>query len=236
MLMKTSRNDRGFTLVELLVATTTMVVVVGGAVALTSQVQNGYRRQLEDSAAEQEGRYALDWIGRYLRSAANDPYGKRAVPGTTNCPAAGTVISGIQFDPNLDGEDNDVRLMTDANPPDGLFGGDAPGGVIGCTQANEDVTISLGDPLLNPNTIVFTDNNTGGAVSTRTDTVIEDLRFVFRDSSHGPALGLDTSVPGNAAQVFYVETRIRIRTRTVDGLTGQPVTRTLSSEVRVRSR
>lgn len=233
MPMKTSRNDRGFTLVELLVATATMVVVVGGAVAVTQQVQNGYRRQLEDSAAEQEGRYALDWIGRYLRSASNDPYGIGAVPGTTDCPAAGKVISGIEFDPNLDGEDNDVRLMTDANPPDGLFGGLSQ---PNCNQANEDVTISLGDPVLNPNTIVFLDNNTGGAVSTRTDTVIEDLRFVFRDSSHGPALGLDTSVPGNAANVFYVETQIRIRTRTIDATTGQPMTRTLTSEVRVRSR
>jgi type II secretory pathway pseudopilin PulG len=231
MLMKTSRNDRGFTLVELLVATTTMVIVVGGAVAVTLQVQNGYRRQLEDSAAEQEGRYALDWIGRYLRSASNDPYGKGANPGTTDCPAAGKAIRGIEFDPNLDGEDNDVRLMTDAGPPDGLFGGAAGA----CNQANEDVTIRMGDPDAgeDPNTIVFLDNNTGGAVQTRTDTVIEDLTFVFRDS--GRAL-VDTTVPANGVNVSYVETRIRIRTRTLDGMTGQPMTRTLSSEVKVRSR
>jgi len=229
MSMTSLRDQGGFTLIELLVATVTMVVVLGGAVALTSQIQGGYRRQIEDSAAEQEGRYALEWIGRYLRSAANDPYAIAAIPGTTDCPAPNTVISGIQFDPNLDGQDNDVRLMTDANPPDGLFGGTAGA----CTQANEDVTISLDSVN---NTIVFLDNNTGGAVSTRTDTVIEDLAFVFRDSSHLPALGLDTSVPGNAANVFYVETRIRIRTRTTNATTGQPETRTLSSEVKVRSR
>jgi type II secretory pathway pseudopilin PulG len=234
MPMKTSRNDRGFSLVELLVATTTMVVVVGGAVAVTLQVQNGYRRQLEDSAAEQEGRYALDWIGRYLRSASNDPYGKGGTPlnpGLTPCPAAGKVIRGIEFDPNLDGEDNDVRLMTDANPPDGLFGGAAGA----CVQANEDVTIRMGDPDAgeDPNTIVFLDNNTGGAVQTRTDTVIEDLTFVFRDSARAV---IDTTVPANAANVSYVDTRIRIRTRTLDGMTGQPMTRTLSSEVKVRSR
>lgn len=226
--MKTSRNDRGFSLVELLVATTTMVVVVGGAVAVTQQVQNGYRRQLEDSAAEQEGRYALDWIGRYLRSAANDPYGIGAAVGTTPCPPAVPIkeIQGIQFDPDLDGVNNDVRLMTDANPPDGLFGGAAGA----CNQANEDVTISLDNVN---NTILFLDNNTGGAVSTRTDTVVEDLAFVFRDSDHAV---IDTAVPANAANVFYVETSIRIRTRTIDATTGQPLTRSLTSEIRVRSR
>jgi len=223
------RDARGFTMIELLVASVTMVIVLGGAVAITSQLQQGYRRQLEDSAAEQEARYALDWIGRYLRGASNDPYGKATNPGTTACPAAGKEIRGIEFDPDLDGEDNDVRLMTDANPPDGLFGGAAGA----CNQANEDVTISLDSVN---NTIMFLDNNTGGAVSTRTDTVIEDLVFVFRNSDHLPADGLDTSVAANQAQVFFVEARITIRTRTIDATTGQPETRTLSSEVKVRSR
>jgi type II secretory pathway pseudopilin PulG len=224
------RNDRGFTLVELLVATVTMTVILGAAVALTSQVQNGYRRQLEDSAAEQEGRYALDWITRHLRGASNDPYGKANVPGTTNCPAPGTPILGIQFDPDNDNLDDDVRLMMDANPPDGLFGG--PGLVVGdCTQANEDITISHDDAQ---NTITFLDNNTGGIVATRTDTVIEDLTFIFRDSARAV---IDTDPVGaNPANVMWVETRIRIRTRTIDPATGQPLTRLMSSEVRVRSR
>ena len=209
------RDERGFTMIELLVASVTMVVVLGGAVAITSQVQQGYRRQLEDSAAEQEARYALDWIGKYIRAADNNPFGE----DESNCPAATAPndVIAIQFDPNLDGEDNDVRLMTDANPPDGLFGG--PGGVGGCTQANEDVTISLD---ADTNTIVFLDNNTGGAVSTRTDTVIEDLEFVFRNSARGV---LDTSLAAIQRSVFYVETRIRIRTRTIDARTGQPETR-----------
>ena len=221
------RNNRGFTLIELLVATTTMVVVLGAAVALTSQVQNGYRRQLEDAAAEQEGRYALDWISRYIRGAANDPYGKTNVPGTTNCPANNTDIEGVQFDPDADGVDDDIRLMTDSNPPDGLFGGSPAAG--GCTQANEDVTISLDDVN---NTIVFVDNNTAAAVTTRTDTVIENLSFVYRNSARAV---LDTST-ANPANVMWVETRIQIRTRTIDPLSGQPMRRVLSSEVKVRSR
>ena len=224
MRMTSLRTERGFTMVELLVASAVTIVVVGGAVALTSQIQNGYRRQLEDSAAEQEARYALDWIGRYVRGAANNPTNA----ATTECPGPATTnFAAVQFDPDNDNLDNDVRLMTDSNPPDGLIGG--PDDAGDCTQANEDVTISL-DPVAN--TITFLDNNTGGAVSTRTDTVIENLEFIFRNSAH--AL-LDSSV-ANPANVVYIETRITIRTRTVDAATGDPMTRTLSQEVKIRSR
>lgn len=222
MCMTRLRNERGFTLVELLVATMTMVVVLGAAVALTQQIQNGYRRQLEDSAGEQEARYALDWIGRYIRGAANNPTNA----ATTDCPAAATNVVPVQFDPNADGTDNDVRLMTDANPPDGLLGG--PAGT--CTQANEDVTISLDNAA---NTITFFDNNTGGAVSTRTDTVIEDLRFIFRNSTHGVIAARTAAA---AASVVYIETQITIRTRTIDASSGQPMTRMLSQEIKIRSR
>ena len=223
MRMTSLRTERGFTMVELLVASVVTIVVVGGAVALTSQIQNGYRRQLEDSAAEQEARYALEWIGRYVRGAANNPTGATE----TQCPGPNTDFVAVQFDPGGDNLDNDVRLMTDANPPDGLIGGPDAGG--DCLQGNEDVTISLDAAA---NTITFLDNNTGGAVSTRTDTVIENLEFIFRNSAHDD---LDTAV-ANPANVVYIETRITIRTRTVDASTGEPLTRTMSQEVKIRSR
>jgi len=232
--MKSLRDDRGFTLIELMVASIVTIIVLGSAVALTSQIQNGYRRQLEDSAAEQEGRYALDWIGRYIRGAANNPTGAAA----SECPAAGTIVRPVQYDPDGDGEHNDIRLMTDANPADGLFGGSVAAG--GCTQAFEDVTISLGTEAAgNANTITFLDNNTGGAVSTRTDTVIENLEFRFRNSAHAlivPTPWVSAANPGNAANVVYIETRITIRTRTIDPLTGAAMTRELSQEVKIRSR
>ena len=63
-------SERGFTLVELLVGTVVSMIVLGGAVAMTSQVQTGYRRQIEAAAAEQEGRYALEWIGKLIRKIA----------------------------------------------------------------------------------------------------------------------------------------------------------------------
>ena len=74
MPMKLAADQRGFTFAELLVASIVTMLVLGGAVALTSQVQVSYRRQIEDAAAEQEGRYALEWVSRLIRSAGNNPY------------------------------------------------------------------------------------------------------------------------------------------------------------------
>lgn len=210
-------GEHGFTLIELLVATVVSMLVLGGAVALTSQVQNGYRRQIEASAAEQEGRYALEWIGKLIRGADNNPFNVT----TTDCPAAATVYSAIEFDPDGDGLDNDIRLRTDSNPPDGQVGGS-----LGlCNQANEDVTISIDNPS---DAILFFDNNLGVPASIRTDAVIEDMRFVYRDAARAV-----TAVPAN---VRYVEIQITVRSRTIDPSTGAPVTRVLRSEIRVRSR
>ena len=216
--MLTLRNDRGFTLIELLVASTITMVVLGGAVAITSQIQQSYRRQIEDAAAEQEGRYALDWISRLIRAAGNNPYSQV----TTACPAAGTPYAAITFNPNAAATDNNIRLMTDSNPPDGWIGGS---GVGFCTQANEDVTISYD---ADTRSIMFLDNNLGGAASIRTDAVIDGLNFVYRDSDH--------NVTADEDDVIYVETQIRVRTRTIDAASGEPVTRLLTQEVRIRGR
>jgi prepilin-type N-terminal cleavage/methylation domain-containing protein len=210
-------GERGFTLIELLVATVVSMLVLGGAVALTSQLQSGYRRQIEAATGEQEARYALEWIGKLIRGADNNPFNV----ANTNCPAAATVYAAIRFDPDADGIDNDIRVQTDSNPPDGQVGGS----LALCNQANEDVTISLDAAN---NVIVFLDNNLGGGATIRTDAVIQDLRFVYRDAARAV-----TAIPAN---VRYVEIQITIRTRTMDPATGAPVTRTLNSEIRVRSR
>lgn len=222
---KPGAGERGFTLIELLVATVVSMLVLGGAVALTSQVQNGYRRQIEAAAGEQEGRYALEWIGKLIRGADNNPFNV----ATTDCPTAGTGYAAIRFDPNADGVNNDIRLQTDSNPPDGQVGGTL--GV--CDQANEDVTISLDTTN---SAILFFDNNLGVPASIRTDAVIQDLRFIYRNSEHAVDDPLGSGTPITPANVRYVDIQITVRTRTIDPATNAPVTRTLSSEIRVRSR
>lgn len=203
---------------ELMVASAITIVVLGGAVAMTSQMQSAYRRQVEDSVAVQEGRFALEFIGRLVRGAGNNPYNV----ATGICPVDPTLFEAIRFVPDPDGNDTGIRLQSDANPADGTVGGDA---TTGCVAANEDVTISLDAAN---DVIVFLDNNLGGGQSVRTDRVIEDLRFIYRDTAHNV-----TAVP---ADVRYVEIQVTVRTRTVDAAAGAAPTRVLSSEVRVRSR
>jgi Tfp pilus assembly protein PilW len=211
------RQENGFTLMELLVASVCTMIVLGSAVALTSQIQNGYRRQLEDSAGEQEARYALEWIGRYLRGAGNNPFNVTI----SACPGANTSFFGIIMDPNADGVNNDITIQSDSNPPDGKVGGTTGN----CNQANEHVTISFDNTN---KTIVFLDEAVGASATTRTDKVIDGLTFTYLDSAR-----LATTVQAN---VFYVQTAVRIRTRTMNASTGAPSTRTLTSEIRVRGR
>ena len=211
------RRENGFTMIELLVASTMTVVVLGGAVALTSQIQTGYRRQLEDSAGEQEARYALEWIGRYLRGAGNNPFNV----AISACPGANTSFFGIIMDPNGDGVNNDITIQSDSNPPDGKVGGTAGN----CTQANEHVTISFDSTN---KTVVFLDEAVGASATTRTDKVIDGLTFTYLDSTR-----VVTTVQAN---VFYVQTAVTIRTRTMNAGSGAPTTRVLTSEIRVRGR
>ena len=214
------RNERGFTLAELLVATLVTTLILGGAVALTSQVQQSFRRQIEDSAGEQEGRYALDWISRLIRGAGSNPFNLPiAVGDTADCPVAGTPYSWVLMDPDADTVNDDIRLQTDSNPPDGILGG------ADCDQANEDVTVSY-DP--ETSSITFLDNNLGGGTTVRTDAVIDGLLFVYKDVDHQPT--------GNPANVVYVETQVTVRTRTINPMTGLPDTRVLTQEVRLRGR
>jgi Tfp pilus assembly protein PilW len=205
--------EAGFSLVELMVAMVVSIMVVGGAALLASQMQSSYRGQLEAAAAQQEGRYALQWIERYLRAAGNNPYRLQ----TTPCPAAGTVVAPIQPNPN-----GSIRLQMDANPTDGLIGGAAGA----CNEPNEDVTISYDAAN---NTITVLDNNTGNQQPLpRTDTVITGLQFVYRNPNR--------QITTVAANVAFVETRVQVRTKLDNQNLGTPTIQTVSSEVRVRSR
>jgi prepilin-type N-terminal cleavage/methylation domain-containing protein len=210
------KDQRGFTLVELMVAMVCTTIVLGGAVALTAQIQQGYRRQLEDSVGEQEGRYALEWIGRYLRSVGNNPFNAT----TSACPSAGTVFQGLI--PNT--TTGALTLQSDTNPPDGLIGGSSGN----CTQTNEHVTISLNTAL---NEIQFLDQAVGTTATTRTDAVIQGLQFNYLDANRAT---WDSATSAN--NIFYVQTVITLRTRTVNATAGTPNTRTISSEIRVRGR
>jgi Tfp pilus assembly protein PilW len=212
------RSQRGFTLVELLVALAISICVVGSATLLAGQMQMSYRRQLEGSTAQQEGRYAVEWIERYIRAAGNNPYRLTTIP----CPSPGTSFQAIRIDPNANGQNDDIRLQMDGSPVDGMIGGASPSA---CTEPNEDVTIAL-DPT--NRVITLRDNNVGNTAVPRSDTIVTNLQFVYRDPLH--------NVTANPNNVAFVETTVTVQSRLNDVNTDEPISYPVRSEVRVRVR
>ena len=144
---------------------------------------------------------------------------------------------GFEADPNGHNAHNDIRLQTDSNPPDRLLGG----ALNDCTQPNEDVTVSYDAAT---RSITFLDNNLGGAATVRTEPVVTNLEFIYRNGTHAlidPVAAANACValgePATCwfAQVMYVETRVTVRPRAI-GNQGGPLTRVLSQEVRIKGR
>lgn len=208
--------DAGFSLVELLVVMVVSIAVIGGATLLAGQMQMSYRTQQQAATAQQEARYVIQEIERYLRSAGNNPYRLE----TTPCPAAGTPVEAVRLDPDGDGQHDDVRVQMDANPTNGLVGGGAT-----CDEGNEDITI-----YHNPgnNTVMVQDNVLGGAPRILTDSVVTGLQFTYRNPLR--------AITNNPLNVAFIETRVTVQSRMNDINLGAPVTYTLRSEVRVRNR
>ena len=202
-------QENGFTLVEFLIATLIMSLVLGSAVALATQIQQAYGTQLDDAVAQQEARYALDWIARDLRSAGSDPY--FVIPGDQE----------VWIDPNGGADDDDsIRIDADAFP-NGPDGDNA--------DAGETITIAL-DP--DTNTITRRDHNAGELVGVAmTEPVFTDLSFTWLDT--------DKNETADPKTVSYVRVEVTARSTarnqfaaSEDGFT----TSVLSTEVRLRTR
>ena len=160
-MVRLAGSEAGTTLIEMLIALGITAGVLGASGALAGQMQGSYRLQVETAEAQQEARYAIEWITRHLRSAGNNPYALAVTP----CPVAGTPVMGIRLDPDGDGVDDDIRIQSDRFPANGLIGG----GASNCTEAGEDVTISHDPATL---TLRLQDNNLGGAPEPMTDALV----------------------------------------------------------------
>ena len=195
---KNLNGDGGFTLIEFLIAMAITTVVLGATVGLAASIQQAYTADLDDVAVEQEVRYALDWVARYVRSAGSNPY------------SCALLTQPVWLDPNGNGADDDVRVQADINPPDG-----------DCTDSEEDVTIAL-DPAARVITL-----DTGAGAVAMTDPIITNLQFTYLNDSHNPTAaesqiayvvvavtgqskGRDTST---GFTQFTLSTEVRIRVR-----------------------
>jgi prepilin-type N-terminal cleavage/methylation domain-containing protein len=208
----------GFTLVELLIAMAISVCVLTMTMVVAAQVQKGYDIELEAAAARNEAEFAVTAIARELRAAGANPY----LLTTSPCPVAGTTFRPILRNPDGDGLPDDIRLHSDINPPNKALGGVVAGT---CTESNEDVTITH-DPATR--TINRRDNNTEATATPFTDGVITNLTFEYLDVNRAA-----TAVDNN---VCFVRVSVTATTRRVDPRTSQPISYTVTDEVRVRVR
>lgn len=191
-------SERGFTLVEFMIAAAIMTAVLGATVALARQIQGSYGTQLDDATAEQEARYALDWIARDLRSAASDPY---------------EIIADNQevwLDPNAGADDDDsVRVQADINPPDGVLDDDGENVTIAFDSANSVITRQDA-------------NADNPAALAMTEAIFTDLRFTYLDASRA-----ETADSGSVAYIqVQVTAQSRGARKTVSTLTTEVRLRT----------
>ena len=210
-------GDDGFTLMELLVATLTGMVVLGAGVSLVSQVQRGYTSQLENASVQEEARFAVDWIARELASAGSNPYGVLV----SDCPTPGTDFVAVRPDPNQDASHDDIRIHADAGTPNGLLGGESED----CGEANEDITIALDRTQ---RTITRRDHNIDPAPIPMTDAVISRLDFTYLDANR--------VVTTNPAGIAFVRVEVTAQGDAMNAHTGDVDTYTARTEVHLKAR
>ena len=193
------RDERGFTLVEFMIAAAIMTAVLGGTVMLATQMQQAYSTQLDDTTVEEEVRFSLDWIAQALRNAGSNPY---------------TISPFTPIDVSADGES--ITLLADINPPDGLTTGENENVTIafdaGTMAITRDDNSAVGDPE------VMTEPVISGLLFTLFDSAGNELD----DGEEGLATFVHVRVTGQSqafntlfgeGRTMTLETEVRVRTR-----------------------
>jgi len=77
--MSTQKQQRGFSLLELMISVT-ILTLVSGSVLLFMKNQQSYRAEQTYATAVENARIAIDTICRYLRQAGNNPQAATFIP------------------------------------------------------------------------------------------------------------------------------------------------------------
>lgn len=144
------RNERGFSLPELMMAALLLLILVGAIFQSFLQGQKTYPSEQDITEATQNARYALDFMSTIIKQAGNDPRrtstdscAANAADGSNpNHPSikscSGGVVSGPCIQPVQPTNNNQLRVLTDITGSGGNSDkGDPNGDTCG---SYEDVT------------------------------------------------------------------------------------------------
>jgi len=229
------KSNRGFTIVELMIAMVMGLVVLSAVLELFIHHNRTNSAQQEVAYAQQNVRAAMELMARDIRGAGYDPTDAAGFGGIL---AADQNYIEIQSDLNGDGDATDPE----SGDPDYAAAPTAPD----ATDPQENITYKLdGLTLLRGQRIndpVAFSVASPGQWTAQDVTLIEDvtgfqLGYVLWDGSSATTL----DPPGSALtatqldQIRTVILRLSVRTENVDRDTGNYRTRNLVSRVRVRN-
>jgi type IV pilus assembly protein PilW len=173
--VSTLKSEKGFTLVEILVAVAISGIVMAGIYSAYYTQQRSYEVQEQEVAMQQNLRAAMYFMEREIRMAGLDP--ERS---------AGAAIIAVGSDT--------LQLSEDTSDPDDVDGDgilDEPSGIIETEQEN--IRYYLEDDRLRRATI---EEATGDPLVQTLADNIETLDFVYLDAD-----GNVTATPGDIASV-----------------------------------
>ncbi len=201
---------RGFTLLEMVIATAIFAVVSGGIVIFLHRGQQTFRSQGQRTRSVEQARIALDQMIRYLRHSGNDPFGTMEAGGI---PAIEILGSGhIRINSDMTGS---VASQT-GDPLEST--GDPDGTLASIHERVEFRYDSSADEL-------YSDIGYGEGL------VVEDIstfELEFFD-----AVGNLTNIPADIARVRI---RLVVRSEDADMATGHANQLSLQSDVFLRSK
>ena len=208
--------QRGFTLVEIMVALTLGLLVLAGVIQVFLSTQQSARIQQAASRMQEDGRMAMALLSRYFRQAGYTTYpwdkggtvwapaiNARGFPASAPF-AAGQVVSGTENDVN--GADR-IRIR---------YQGAADGSVTTClgrvVPANQmaDITLSLSaaDAVQGQSLLCTDHNNPGGALTQPLVAGLQGMELWY-GLSQGPA-GVDANGRLTGATAYVTATQVPI--------------------------
>ena len=168
------RDERGFSMIELMIAMLVSMLVLGSAASVIS----GGAEHLRAPDGRRHG-----GAGGPVRDGLDPPHhragGQQSLQRrrSASVPSAGTAVQAVRMDPDGDGLPDDIRIQADVGIPDGLLVGSDrqlhPG------RRGRDHRTRPG----RHNTITRFDRGTDAGPIAWTDGVFTGLQFQFLDSS-----------------------------------------------------